>query len=321
MARALLLALALAAGIAAAPGRAVAAGGQTLTPPYQAGPHGGDQFNVVNTDPKSGRVTVLRAYPEPGAFNCGGQGGWADLVVTPTLQADTSSVTVAYKNSAWDSYTWLTVVVRDGQGTWLGGQKLRGPVAGSGTLTLPIQSPAGGPVPAGTAVDVQFGIEVASACPNVDGGSIQFTGVTLGTGGSVPPPPLPGVPPLPTIPSPPAGLTVPFGVVSAINFQFFPGDDDFVRKVPLEIQEGDGLVFVGADTLAPHTVTADAVAPDGTPLFDSGAPTSAGELSPVVGVATLPTGTYSFHCSVHTQMRGALVVLKPAPVLSARIAW
>ena len=294
-------ALTLALGGAGLRGAVAAGGGGGQGPPYQAGPQGGDQFNVVQADPSQGRITIARAYPEPGAFNCAGNGGYAYFLVRPTLQAATSSVSVGWDDqTAFDSYTWVDVFIRDASGTALGSGQVRGPVVGAGSITVPLSATQA----VGSVISVEFGLLVASACPNVDGGSVHFTSVSVGGGGVGG-----GGGGLPPIPSAPGGVSgAGAAAVSVANFEYIPGDTD-LSQAPLQITSGMGLVLVNADATAPHTLTADQLGPDGKPLFDSGAPVNAGGVAGVAGVADLVPGTYTFHCSVHTQMHGVLTVL------------
>src|SRR5947207_8017684 len=64
---------------------ATAAASRTYSPPYSAGPQGGDSNNFISNDPTTGRVTVARAYPSPGAFNCAGKGGFAYDRIRPKV--------------------------------------------------------------------------------------------------------------------------------------------------------------------------------------------------------------------------------------------
>jgi plastocyanin len=289
---------------AAIPLDAAAAG--TYTAPFQAGPQGGDSSNVVKEDPAHGRVTVVRVHPNVGVFNCAGQGGFADLRVATAVPSATSSVAVEYSaETALDAYSWITLLVRDGAGNWLGGIQRRGPLAGAGTL----QTALAGTVASGSAITVQFGIQVASACPNADGGTVQFSAVTLGGATGAATPAL-GDPLAATQAGRAAAVHAP-AALTAVAFTFVPGDDD-TSAAPLRVVQGSTLRFANLDVLAPHTVTAVATAADGTPLFDSGAPTAAGATSTVAGVSSLAPGEYLFYCRVHTQMRGVLRVLAVA---------
>jgi glucose/arabinose dehydrogenase/plastocyanin len=74
------------------------------------------------------------------------------------------------------------------------------------------------------------------------------------------------------------------------------------------IAQGDTLTFANAD-IAPHNVVADATTKHG-PLFASDTVTIGGQ-AVVKGANTLAPSTYTFHCSVHPQMRGTLTVTAP----------
>jgi hypothetical protein len=137
-------------------------------------------FNHVYADPATGRVAVLRSNPEPGALNCAGTGAFDFLRVAATGPA--SKVTVTYTQAAFDPFTFLQVLVRqqqaDGSYAYLThAYEQRGPVASSdGTIQIPLDVS----VAAGMPFIVDVGLETASACPNVDGGTVTFTGVTVG---------------------------------------------------------------------------------------------------------------------------------------------
>lgn len=74
----------------------------------------------------------------------------------------------------------------------------------------------------------------------------------------------------------------------------------------VEIDQGERLVFRNSD-IASHDVTAEAKGPDGKPLF--GTPLiNRGEQAAVAGSEYLTTGTYTFFCSVHQNMKGTLRV-------------
>lgn len=76
---------------------------------------------------------------------------------------------------------------------------------------------------------------------------------------------------------------------------------------------GSKVTFTNAD-VAPHNVIADAIGKSG-PLFASSTVT-AGQSAEVKGAASLTAGAYTFHCSVHPNMRGSLTVTKPGATLA-----
>ncbi len=293
MKRALVLVTAAALLVAGAVDGTAAGPHTTFSPPYAMGAKGGDEWNSVSAEPANGRVTVGRASPTPGAFNCAGAGGFATLRVTAVDTGPVTSVTVAVDQLVADGYTWVTLLVRDGAGRWLGGNKRRGPVAGSATLSTPVEW---SPALIGTKLTVDVGLATASACPNVDGGTARFASITVN--GSVTK--------VATAPGPGGSgggggsAAVPTGVVTTTNFSFTPATPGLVA--------GTRLTYVNADVDAPHTVTAAAVDAAGHPLFDSGKPVNAGGVVPVAGTEKLKPGTYAFFCRVHTQMHGTLTV-------------
>lgn len=157
-------------------GSALAASRQ-YSPPFAPGPSGGDEWNYLDADAEGGRVTVLRFYPHPGnVVGCGGRGGYANLEVLHKVTGRIGAVTVAHEDSAWDAYSFVTVLVKTAGGRWLGARKLRGPGNGAGEIEVPI---VGGTPRKGSTIRIQFGLELASACPSVGGGSIGFTSVTV----------------------------------------------------------------------------------------------------------------------------------------------
>ncbi|MHB8572835.1 MAG: cupredoxin domain-containing protein [Candidatus Dormibacteria bacterium] len=78
---------------------------------------------------------------------------------------------------------------------------------------------------------------------------------------------------------------------------------------------GAGGTFTNADTFL-HDVVADALDSSGVPLFHTGSLATTtlvapGGSVPINGVDTLPAGSYAFHCSIHSWMRGILTVEDP----------
>lgn len=149
---------------------------KTYGPPYAAGPSGGDEWNYISADAATGRISVFRFYPQPGSIGCGGEGGFAYLQVVHRVQGSLGKVTLEYADSAWDGYSFVSVLVRTTSGRWLGARKIRGPGADEGTIEVPI---VGGRPKSGTRVLIRFGLELSSACPSLGGGSVEFTSVTM----------------------------------------------------------------------------------------------------------------------------------------------
>lgn len=149
----------------------------TVSAPYEQGPVGGDSWNHFDTsDPATGDVAVVRINPAgiSGGLGCGGQGGYNFLKVTKTFEEPVSTVSVAYTNAVIDPYTFIKLsVLKDGQYISSANPPQRGIIAGEGTISTQLDVPTSGQL------TVLFGIEVVSACPNVDGGRATFTSVTL----------------------------------------------------------------------------------------------------------------------------------------------
>ena len=169
-----LVAAALAAvGLLALQGPSTAAPAKTYAPPFAIGPSGGDSDGFASADPQ-GRVTVMRAYPAPGPINCPGAGHFATLKVVHNLTGPVHKVTAAYDQALVDPYVHVSVGIRDATGRWIGNAKPAG-LTNSGSIAVPIRwdKTVRGPL------QVVFGLEIATACPHVDAGTIRFTAVTV----------------------------------------------------------------------------------------------------------------------------------------------
>lgn len=166
------LALLLAAAtIAQAGGRS-----HTYKPPFKKGAQGGDQYNYTSADPSSGQETIVRAYPQYNPFTCGGsRGGYVSLRMPLKVAAPIASVEVDYDNALVDPYSFLTVTVKRGN-VYIGSKDVRGPLSGSGKIVVPIDL---GSAPRGSTIVVDFGLEVPSACPNVEVAEAQFQQVVV----------------------------------------------------------------------------------------------------------------------------------------------
>jgi plastocyanin len=88
-------------------------------------------------------------------------------------------------------------------------------------------------------------------------------------------------------------------VVTAFLFRYNPS--------PLEVAQGDTLVFLDTDPLAGEGHSVTHAAPPGEQLFDTPI-TPPGGTGEVAGVAELPPGNYRFTCRVHAFMTGTLTV-------------
>ena len=150
-----------------------AAPSKTYTAPFAVGPSGGDSDGYASADPQ-GRVTVFRVYPAPGPINCPGAGHYAYLKVVHKLTGPVHKVTAAYDQALVDPYVHVSVGVRDVTGRWIGNAKPAG-LTDSGSIVVPVRwdKTVRGPL------QVIFGLEVATACPHADGGTINFTSVLV----------------------------------------------------------------------------------------------------------------------------------------------
>ena len=142
-------------------------GAESYEAPYRTGPSGGDEWNYIDAS-EDGRITIGRVYFVPAALNCPAEGGYANFRVRHDLRGRTRSVVVDYTEAAVDPYTIVTVVARAG-GRAVGSKKLVGPVAGDGRIAVPLRVPR-----AARTLVIDFGLELTSACPSADGGTIRF---------------------------------------------------------------------------------------------------------------------------------------------------
>ena len=146
--------------------------------PFAMGPTGGDRYSYVSAEP-SGDITMARAYPAPGPISCPGKAGYANFSVKHKATSAVKSVTVDYADAAVEPFTYLTILVRTAKGEWLGGKKIGG-ASGSGSIVVPVDwgkraASAKKPQP----IEVLFGLEMSSACPSANGGTIRYSGVTV----------------------------------------------------------------------------------------------------------------------------------------------
>lgn len=144
----------------------------TYEPPFAVGPTGGDR-GYASAEP-AGRVTVARAYPMIGPISCPGGGSYATLVVQHKGKAPVRRVTASYADALVDPFVYVTVGVRDATGRWVGSLKTGG-AQGSGELVVPVRWDRSVRLP----LQVQFGLELSTACPHADAGTIRFTRVTV----------------------------------------------------------------------------------------------------------------------------------------------
>ena len=171
-----LAALLLILSLVLVPGAQAKGKSKTYSAPYQEGPTAGDRWAMSQANTNDGRIFVGRAYPIFNPISCAPGGGMAKLQVVHKVTDKMSKVSATYDFAAVDPYTFVTLNVRTKKGKWLAGTRQRGPIVGSGVIEAPLfdASPK-----RGKKVLVQFGLEMASGCPQVNGGSAQFTEVTV----------------------------------------------------------------------------------------------------------------------------------------------
>ena len=168
-----LVLLAAAAAVVALPATSHAAPSKTYSAPFAVGPAGGDNLGFRSADP-NGQVMVGRVYPMVGPISCPGGGAYADLKVVHKDRAKVKKVSASYTQALIDPYVYLSVGVRDATGRWIGLVKPAG-LTDSGNLVVPVRwdRSVRGPL------QVIFGLEIATACPHADAGTINFTSVTV----------------------------------------------------------------------------------------------------------------------------------------------
>ena len=112
------------------------------------------------------------------------------------------------------------------------------------------------------------------------------------------PSPTPTVTPTATVkkpsPSPTPGLQVHVSKIFKVSIQNFA-----FTPATVTVTKGDVVVFTNNDQVS-HTVTSD------TGAFTGGTVAPTAEFT--VATAGLAAGTYPFHCSIHTTMRGTIIV-------------
>jgi hypothetical protein len=177
-----LAALALCASVALLflPASAVSAGqrNETHKPPYKKGVQGGDDSNYIYADPSSGQEMVVRAYTGYNPFTCGSShGGYVSLRLPVKVRSPIASIEVDYDNALVDPYSFVTVTIKDPKiNRYIGSKDVHGPLDGGGAIKVPIDL---GTARVGSTVVVEFGLEVPSACPNVEVAEAQFSQVVV----------------------------------------------------------------------------------------------------------------------------------------------
>ncbi|HEV7887133.1 MAG TPA: hypothetical protein VGO92_06205 [Acidimicrobiales bacterium] len=160
------------------------AGNVLYQAPFAAGPAGGDpagnhRTHYTNIDPATGKVDIFWANLTPGAIGCAAQGGFGYLRVTHQVTDIVGRVVVSYKDLSMTPYSWLKVNVRGvrgGEEKYLGSYSTRGQkLAAGGDIPVPLDAEPD----VGSALTIDFGAEIGSACPNADGVTVTFTQVAV----------------------------------------------------------------------------------------------------------------------------------------------
>lgn len=168
------LAIAAAAGALVVAPNAQAADQSYGPTQFTAGPTGGDSYNYMQRE-ADGRITAARIHANPGGISCGGQAGWITHRVTHTVGTPVDEVTVEFAEAAVDPFTTVLATVRDQAGNYLGSTQVQGAV-NSGSLVVEV-APSNA-----TQLVIDFGLQLSSACPSADAGTLRFTEVTVDEG-------------------------------------------------------------------------------------------------------------------------------------------
>lgn len=173
------LVLAVAALAIAAPSIGHAAT-REYTPAWQLGSTNapGDVFNRYVVDAETGQMTLARAGATPATIGCGGSGPFANFIVEYPDANVVKSVTIHYENTLLEPYAFMHAgIYRDGH--YVDSVELRGPILGSGDVVLDLSPSTNIDADVTGPFTVEFGLNIGSACPNVDGGTATFTKVTI----------------------------------------------------------------------------------------------------------------------------------------------
>ena len=152
--------------------------GNAYKPPYKQGPQGGDDYNHVESDPESGRITIVRANPEPGPLGCpDSHAGWANFKVKHRVRhrrRPVKAVAVHYAEAEMDHYSWMVVRVTKRKKA-IGFKSYQGPTAGeSGKIVAKLKRR----VKKGW-IGIEFGLQVSGACGQAEAASASFPRVKV----------------------------------------------------------------------------------------------------------------------------------------------
>lgn len=152
--------LALAAVLAPSIGHADST---TYTPAWANVHQGGDSFNLRSSDKNTGAAQILRINvgAPSGGLGCTATGGYIEFEHPVTIDAPGAEVTVSYTDALLTPYAFVKAAIRQ-NGEGVNAIVVRGPLQGSGDLTMKAERADGTPV-TGT-VDLWFGLEMSSSC-------------------------------------------------------------------------------------------------------------------------------------------------------------
>ena len=146
-------------------------------PPYKKGHQGGDAWNYIHADPKTGEVAVFRVFPgfspvvgcapEPDA-------GWATLTETHHVLGRVDRVTVRFEG-VLEPYAWAYAVVSNPSGKPIGLAKFQGPHSGNGKLKINLFKRP----PKHSRIEIEFGAQVGDSCPQVGAAALTFPSIKI----------------------------------------------------------------------------------------------------------------------------------------------
>lgn len=170
----------------------------TMSPPYEEGADAGESWSYRNADTENGRVTIVSSYPVPVPLFCPAQSEVSTLraVHEPVHRlTEDSVVTIEVEDALVDTYGFVVTKVTDTDGTWYGAEQLRGPVAGggpatveeltgeepgrSGEIDVELVGAPGHDLEDQPELIIEFGLELASACPTAGLGTASFPTVAV----------------------------------------------------------------------------------------------------------------------------------------------
>ena len=146
-------------------------------PPYNKGHQGGDSWNYIHADRKTGEVAVFRAFPgfspvvgcapEPDA-------GWATLTETHHVLGRIDKVIVNFEG-VLEPYAWAYAGVSNAKGNSIGVAKFQGPHTGAGKLKIDLFKQP----PRHSTIEIEFGAQLGDSCPQVGAAALSFPSIKI----------------------------------------------------------------------------------------------------------------------------------------------